>query len=80
MELKALVVANVITLLIFIVKELWRSGRTDLKENTQAIQQNTHSIIELKSELKHLRERTDEIPGIKKDINSLGQKLRDVVQ
>lgn len=80
MDVKYFLIANGLALLAFIVKDFWINRRKDIKENTQAISDNTKAIIELKVELKNIKEKTDEIPELRRDINSIGGKVRGLCQ
>ena len=70
---------------LFLLKTLWdmfsdrQKKNTDaMKELTQAVQQLTISNVELKVEMKQLKELAGEVPYIKQDLNRLGQKVRDM--
>lgn len=60
----------------FALKELFTAMKGDTKKNTEATQQNTHAIIELKIRLEHLNKSIDMIPKMKKDIDALHDKVR----
>lgn len=74
----------------FIVTQAWNyiRNRSDsdkqelkqsIKDNTKALQELTLQMQRLELELEHLTERTDRIPVIEKDLNSLGAKVRGSV-
>lgn len=70
---------------LFLLKTLWemfsdrQKKNTDaMKELTAAVQQLTISNVELKIEVKSLKELAGEVPYIKQDLNRLGQKVRDM--
>ena len=50
------------------------------KQNTQAMQENTLAIVELKVELKFIQRALEKLPEIEKDINVAHQKIRAIEQ
>jgi len=52
--------------------------RTELKENTRAVNQLTLVLQRTEIELKHLADKVIAIPEIEKDLNKLGAKVRQM--
>lgn len=62
----------------FLINKIWDTFSGTQKEVVTATQTLTISIVELKGEIKSLNEKIGEIPGMRKDINSIGSKVRDL--
>ena len=65
-------------LVIFIIKEVWESIKGANKKNTEAIQQLTLSITELKVRIDMLIKLAEDIPEIKRDLDHAHKKIRDL--
>ena len=70
---------------LFLLKTLWDMFSDRQKKNTEAMKELTAtaqtltiSIVELKVEVKQLKDLAGEVPYIKQDLNRLGQKVRDM--
>lgn len=60
----------------WLINKLWDSFSGTQKELVTETKALTFAIIELKADLKSLNEKIAEIPALRKDVNSIGAKVR----
>lgn len=61
---------------VLIVKEFISLFFSRHRDNVLALQDNTMAIIELKIELRHMKQAIEEVPKLRKDIDAAHEKLR----
>jgi hypothetical protein len=63
---------------VWLIEKVWGIFSGSHKEVLRETKTLTIAMVELKSEIKNLNEKISEIPALRKDINSIGSKVRDL--
>lgn len=71
-------VASMGTLAVIALRELIKIFRDDRNKSTKATEENTIAIAELKVEIRSLREKIDDLPQMRDDLNLAHAKLRNI--
>jgi hypothetical protein len=64
-------------LAVWAVKDIYTTFKDDKRRNTDALTTATHAIIELRTEIKNMRELLAEVPKIRRDVDAAHSKLRE---
>lgn len=70
--------AALAALTVFLLKEIWGWIKDTNKAHTAALNQNTLAVVKLTCKLELLEEKVDLIPEMKRDLDGLGAKLRNM--
>lgn len=62
----------------FLFSRLTSFGSNFVQKHMEVLQQNTHAIIKLETQMELLIKRLDSISQLEKDVNSLGQRYRSL--
>lgn len=62
--------------LLMLLKEVFNSFSDKRRDNTKALEENTHAVIKLKAELEFVHKALSEIPELRRDIDGAHRKLR----
>lgn len=66
------------TVLAFILKDVFLSFKSNQKEHTKAIQENTLAITKLEVQLDHTNQKLAEVPSMRKDIDAAHEAIRSL--
>lgn len=62
----------------WLINKVWDTFSGTQKELVTETNKLTTAIIELKCELKNLNEKVAEVPALRKDVNKIGAKVREM--
>ncbi len=68
---KVLLISNAITLLVLLAKIIWDMTRSETRDLTIAVKENTQQIIKLASSMSYVTEELQEIPTLARALNAL---------
>lgn len=61
---------------LVLIKEVFNMLSDKRRDNTRALEENTHAVIKLKAELEYVHKALSEIPELRRDIDGAHRKLR----
>ena len=64
--------------LAFLVKDIFLTFKSNQKEHTKAIQENTLAITKLEVQLEHTNQKLAEVPSMRKDIDAAHEAIRSL--
>lgn len=74
-QVKVLLISNAITLLVLLAKIIWDMTRSESRDLTVAMKENTEQIIELSTNMKFVSEELKKIPQLANAVAGLERTL-----